>query len=609
CRTTIADAEIEYRDVKALFAEIKFRAKETGESIAIGTTRPELIPSCGMIIFNPDDKRHTHLEGKTAVTPIFEKEVPIKSHPFADMSKGTGLVMMCSAGDQTDIRFFRDMKLEPVISINSDGRMNENAGFLKGMKVEEARKKIIEELKEKKLLVSGKEILHRTPICERSKHPVEFIEMKEFYLKQIGLKETLLNETSAIEFYSPKSRQILVDWISSISIDWPISRRRYYATEIPLWHCNKCGYIIIPEKGKYHKPWKEKCPAEKCPECGSAEFQGEERVFDTWFDSSSSPLYILKWHSDKKFFDMNAPCTLRPQGKEIVRTWLYYTLLKSYILTDRIIFDDVWIHYHIVDEAGRKMSKSIGNVIDPHIILERYGAEPFRLWCVTEGNLSDGDLKCSFERIEGAAKTITKLWNVCRFISLFPHAESASHLEELDKWIINEINLLADFCRQRYELYDFHEPSIRIKHFLWETFASHYIEMIKNRAYNEKGEFTEKQQQSALYTLHYCMDSLLKMLAPVIPFVTYEIYKKMRGDNIHKENFPEPLALYDLPFSTQDIEALNSAIWKAKKDKSLSLKSPISKLTMPEKFLPAEKDIIHTHGVERIEYGEMKIEI
>ncbi len=608
CRTTIADAEIDYKDVNTLFNEVKFKVRETGESIVIGTTRPELIPSCGMVIFNSEDKRYAELDGKTAITPLFEKEVPIKAHPFADMEKGTGLAMMCSAGDQTDIRFFREMHLEPLISIGMDGRMNGNAGFMEGMKVEEARKAVIERLHKEKLLVSSREVSHRTPICERSKHPVEFIEMKEFYMKQTELKETLRSASDAISFYSPKSRQILLDWLDSVSIDWPLSRRRYYATEIPLWYCGN-GHALVPEKGKYYRPWKEKCPVDKCPECGSAAFRGEERVFDTWFDSSSSPLYILRWHSDREFFNRQHSCTLRPQGKEIVRTWLYYTLLKSYVLTDRIIFDDVWIHHHIVDNAGKKMSKSVGNVIDPHKILEKYGAEPFRLWCATEGNLSEGDLKCSFERIEGASKSITKLWNVCRFVSNFDRTETASHLEELDKWILNELNLLADFCRQRYEVYDFHEPATRLKHFLWETFASHYLELVKNRAYNQAGAFTRKQQESALYTLHYCIDTLLKLLAPVVPFVTYELYMKLSGDDIHKERFPEPNVLYEVPFSAKDVEALNSTVWKAKKDKNLSLKAKISKLTIPDKFQSIEKDIVHTHSVGKIDYGELKIEL
>ena len=255
------------------------------------------------------------------------------------------------------------------------------------------------------------------------------------------------------------------------------------------------------------------------------------------------------------------------------------------------------------------MSKSIGNVIDPKKILDKYGAEPFRLWCATEGNLSDGDLKCSFQRIEGAAKSITKLLNVCKFVSLFENVENPQHLEDLDKWILNEINLLADFCRQKYGVYDFHEPAIRLKHFLWETFASHYMELVKNRAYNQSKAFTQKQQNSALFTLHYCINTLMRLLAPVLPFITYDIYMKMHGDNIHKESFPEPRALYEVPFTDTDIEHINSAIWKAKKEKGQSLKDKITKITLPDKFRSVEKDIVYTHTIEKVDYGDLKIEL
>ncbi|MBS3051629.1 MAG: class I tRNA ligase family protein, partial [Candidatus Aenigmarchaeota archaeon] len=189
CRTTIADAEIDYIEMPSTFNDIVFTVKETGEKIIIGTTRPELVCTCGMIIFNPEDGRYARLGGKTAITPVFGKEVPIRSHPYADMEKGTGLMMMCAFGDQTDIRFFREQKLEPRIAINADGRMNENAGFLEGLKVKEAREKMIEELKTRELLVKQRQIVHRTPICERSKHPVEFISMPEFYLKQVEFKD------------------------------------------------------------------------------------------------------------------------------------------------------------------------------------------------------------------------------------------------------------------------------------------------------------------------------------------------------------------------------------------------------------------------------------
>ena len=213
CQTTLADAEVEYVDLPTIFNDILFKVKGSGEELIIATTRPELLCSCGMVIFHPGDERYKHLEGKVAITPIYNKEVPIKSHPAADPEIGTGLVMMCSYGDSTDVRFFREMNLEPIFAINSDGTMNEKAGPLKGMRVKPARKKIIEMMTEQKLLVKQTEILHSTPVCERSKDPIEFISMKEFYLKQLDCKGKMREIANKLSFYAPESRRFLLDWI------------------------------------------------------------------------------------------------------------------------------------------------------------------------------------------------------------------------------------------------------------------------------------------------------------------------------------------------------------------------------------------------------------
>ena len=607
CQTTIADAEIEYEELKSFFNDIKFKVKETGEDIIIGTTRPELIPSCGMIIYNPSDKRYKHLKGKHAITPIFNKEVPIMEHSFAQQDKGTGLMMMCSFGDVTDIRFFREMKLKPIISINKDGTMNENAGFLKGMNIKDAQKALALKIKEEGLLAKQERIVHRTPICERSKDPIEFIFMKEYYVKQLDYKEKMMEIAKKINFYHENSRQILIDWINSVSIDWPITRRRYYATEVPLWYCKKCNEIIVPEKGRYYKPWKENPPIKKC-KCGSTEFRGDQRVLDTWFDSSISPLYILKYSRDDEFFNKNFPCSLRSQGKEIIRTWLYYTLLKDYLLTGKIAFKDVWINYHVTDEKGKKMSKSLGNIIDPKDVLNEYGAEPFRLWAAVEGNLDQSDFIFSFERIEGAGKTLTKLWNVARFVSMFEKGKKVK-LTVLDEWIINELNKLIKEANEKYEKYDFHNPSANIKHFIWETFASHYIELVKNRAYNENEKFSKQDQESALFTLHYCLQVLLKLLAPINPMITEKIYIEIYDKDIHKEEFPEVEIEVKNEIETKDIVELDSLVWKTKKDNGKSLKEEIRLLVIPRKLESIEKDLISAHNVKEIKYGDLRVEL
>jgi valyl-tRNA synthetase len=607
CRTTIADSEIEYKNTQAVFNYIKFRVKETGDSITIATTRPELLAACGMVVFNPRDKRYKKLEGKTAVVPLYEKEVPIKAHPYAKMGSGTGLVMMCSFGDYTDIRFFREMNLRPVILINSRGLMNEKAEFLENMTIKEARKEITGRLEARGLIEKQEKTMHRTPVCERSKTEIEFIAMSEYYLKQLDFKPEMKRIARKTRFYSPGSRHILLDWVNSLSMDWAISRRRYYATEMPLWYCKGCGNPIVPPKGRYYRPWKERPPTEKCPRCGSIEFEPEARVFDTWFDSSISPLYILKYHTKKRFFSASVPCTLRPQGKEIVRTWLYYTLLRAYQLTKKPIFRDAWIHYHVLDEKGFKMSKSLGNIIDPMDIIHRFGAESFRIWCALEGNITVSDLKCSFERIEGASKFLTKLWNVARFVSMFRQPKRGTKLAHTDRWILKELNRLIRFTRDRYEHYDFHTPLVAIKHFIWETFASHYIELVKSRAYNQDRRFTKTEQKAALYTLNKVLGELLLLLHPVACFITHRIYKDVFGEDIDSQEFPKPNTRFTkarLPFKTEDLMALNSRIWKKKKKGGLSLKTPIRHVTVPRRFKKIEKDLLAAHGIKGIRYGK-----
>lgn len=608
CRTTIADAEIDYADVNSSWNEVAFTVKETKEKIIIGTTRPELIASCIAVIFNPEDERYRKLAGRTALTPIYNREVKIIAHPQASIEKGTGLVMMCTAGDTADIRFAREAGLAPIISINLDGTMNENAGFLKGMRIKDARAAMITELQNKGMLLKQTPTMHRTPVCDRSGDHVEFIQMKEFYVKQIDYKDQMLKIANEVTFYDETSRQILTDWINSVSIDWPISRRRYYATEIPLWYCKKCRFAIVPPKGKYYQPWKEPAPAEKCGKCGGREFEGETRVLDTWFDSSNSPLYILKYNRNDAFFKKNFPCTLRPQGKDIVRTWLYYTLLKGYLLTGKPVFADAWINYYIVDEHGKKMSKRKGNVVDPHDILERYGAEPFRLWAATEGNITTTDFRCSFDRIDGAGKTISKLWNAAKFVSIFETPKGKAPLQPLDRWIRHEANNLVEAASMGYDKYDFHNPATAAKHFLWETFASHYIELAKNRAYNNDGKFTKQEQAAAVETLHYCLERLLRILAPITPMITYKLYHELYGKDIHFESFPAPEDYEVQEFTSADIEQLNSEIWKQKKDGGLSLKAEIKEAVLPEKFKAVERDLISAHNIAKIAYGkELKL--
>jgi valyl-tRNA synthetase len=483
--------------------------------------------------------------------------------------------------------------LEEIIAITPEGKMGKNARKYAGLKIEDARKKIIEDLEKAGLIQKRENIMHRTPLCYRSKTPIEIIPMKEYYLKQLDFVPELLKIAKGIKFFPDRHRQILVDWINSLIIDWPISRRRYYGTEIPIWYCKNCGKACLPKPGKYYQPWKENPLFKQCPHCKSEKgFEGETRTFDTWMDSSISPLFIARYQKDEKIFKKTFPSTIRPQAKDIIRTWLHYTILRCYQLTKKPAFKYAWIMGYGVDEKGERMSKSKGNVVDPIPVLEKYGGDIFRFWNAAESSLGS-DFRYSHDRIEGSAKFLTKLWNISRFISMFPQPAKAE-LTDTDKWILSELNELIKKCMKGYEEFDFFIPANAIREFTWNLFASHYIEMVKTRAYGEG--FSKKEQEAAWYTLHLVLKNILKLFAPIAPYITDYVWKELYGKSIINESFPKIEFKYDLEKLTEKIVEFDNKIWKMKKDKELSLKSQI-KVEIPKNLKLFEKDLEKMHNL------------
>ncbi len=595
CRTTIADAEVLYSDLPTDLVHVNFEVKD-GEFITIATTRPELMCSCQAIIVNPEDERYLHLKGQTAIVPVFNREVPIIAHPQADPKFGSGAVMICSYGDYADVRLFRELKLEEIIAIGEDGRMTKNARNYAGMKTKEARQKITEDLEQLGRVAKKEKITHRTPVCERSKNPIEIIPMKEFYLKQIEFVPEMKKLAKKLIFHPEEHRQILLNWIDSVSIDWPISRRRYYATEIPIWYCKDCGRPHLPEPGKYYQPWKQKAPFKKCEQCGSKEFVGETRTFDTWMDSSISALFVSGYKTNEKLFKKAFPTSIRTQAKEIVRTWLYYTLLRCFQLTGKIAFDHAWIMGYGVDEKGEKMSKSKGNVVDPLPVLEKFGADSFRFWNASEVSLGS-DFRFSEEKIQGASKFVTKLWNVSRYISMFPEPKKVK-LTKTDEWILAELAKLVKESEEGYVDYNFFVPSTKIRDFVWGTLAAHYMEMCKPRAYGTN--FSDADKKAAWYTLHQCLKTVLQLLSPICPFVTDYIYNELYDDkNLQKKEFKDLDSEPDKKILniTEKIIGFNSEIWNIKKEKGISLREEIQ-IKIPKELKKFEKDLKAMHNIK-----------
>jgi len=593
CGTTIADAEVEYKELSTRLAYVNFKVKETGENLIIATTRPELICSCQLVIVNPTDSRYTQVQGKHAILPIYGREVEIKPHPSAQPDFGSGVVMVCSYGDYTDVLLFRELGLNEIIATGQDGRLTKEAGQYKELTIADARNRIIEDLKAQGLLVRMESIKHRTPVCSRSGTPIEIIPMKEYYLKQLDFLPKLKELANKIVFYPNTNRQILLDWLNSIAIDWPISRRRVYATEIPVWYCMMCGQSIVPRGGEYYQPWKDPAPVAKCSNCGSTEFEGDPRTFDTWMDSSISALFIAKYKRDKTFFKRAYPATIRPQGKDIVRTWLHYSILRCYQLTGRAPFSHAWIAGLGMDEQGQAMHKSRGNVVDPLPILEKFGADSFRFWSASEAT-HGSDFRCSELRIAGAHKFLTKLWNLSRFISSFPYAKNTTPMAS-DKWILSELAKLIERSMAGYREFDFFIPASEIRDFVWETFASHYLEMVKPRAYGQG--FTKSQQRAAWYTLHTVLKTLLLLSAPLIPFMTDYVWRQLYSKHsVHVEGLPKPVWSRAYSKYTEQMLNFNKEVWKIKEERNLALRDSLE-MDVPKGLKLFETDLIRMHSL------------
>jgi len=592
--TTIADAEINYVDIQTKLVYMKFVVKDSNDTVTIASTRPELLCSCQTIIVNPDDKRYANIVGKKITIPIFNRDVKVITHPSAQMEFGSGAVMVCSYGDQNDVALFRELNLEEIVAIGLDGRMTKVAGKYEGLKVKQAREKIIEDLKNEGLVEKTEDIIHRTPVSERSKNPIEIIPMEEYYLKQKESVEKIRQLGSQITFYPDMHKQILMNWLDSITIDWPISRRRFYGTEIPIWYCKKCSEPHVPAPGKYYRPWKDKAPFSKCQKCGNSEFSGEERTFDTWMDSSISPLFVAKYQKDEDFFKKTYPATIRPQAKDIVRTWLYPTILRCEQLTGKTPWSEAWIMGYGLDEKGMKMSKSKGNAIDPLPVIQEFGADTFRFWSASEIN-HGYDFRCSEQKIESTKKFLSKLWNVARFLSSFEVINSAKPTTA-DWWILSELEKLISECKKGYTEYNFFIPSTAIREFTWNLFAAHYIEMVKARAYGLG--FSDNEKEAAIYTLHKVLSTVLKLLAPITPFISDHLWQQLYSKtSIHKERQVEPESLVDMSKFTKEIVEFNSQVWNKKKDKGLSLKDSIS-IAVPQNLESFKKDLQAMHNLK-----------
>ena len=618
--TTIADAEVERIARKTKLVDVKWQT-ESGEELIISTTRPEMICACGVVVVHPDDDRYKHLVGEKAILPMpvngRETTVEIQTHPSVKSEFGSGILMVCSFGDQNDVSVFRELGLTPFQAIDLDGCMTDISAELAGMPVIEARVKATEILESAGKISQIEERSQEIPVSERGKNPVEIILLKEWYVRQTHIQDRMREHIDEIEFHPPRNRQFLLDWMDNISIDWPISRRRWYHTEIPIWYSEDEQYIVVPPSGDYVQPWKEQPPSnsrvlnrESRDDVGSfsemkntlGTIRGEEKVFDTWMDSSNSNLFVSGYLNHPEVFEKAFPTALRPQGKEIVRTWLYYTLLKSTLLLDKPGFQHVWIDGLGMDPWGRKMSKSLGNGIDADSVLEcgaggrtgswkvkgpsgsvslkanKIGSECFRLWKACEAQVGD-DFHINPEEIEAKYfGVLTKLFNVARFASQFemPEEEPNTVFPVEDRWIRSEFSATMNSVESSWNNLDIYTATQALKTFGTGVLPSHWLEMAKTRLYDG--------DMHAAWTIHSILKDFLAAFSPVCPFFCHHISMTLYGESsVDVDQFPLQGAIDEgLNILTPEIEAFNSEVWKTKKEQGLSLNAEIEGIVIPQ---------------------------
>jgi valyl-tRNA synthetase len=531
CQTSIAQAELEDKEEKNLFSTLKFYCGR--KELPIATTRPEMLQACVAVFVHPSDKRYKNLVGKNAKVPLFDFEVPIIEDTSANLEKGTGAFMVCSYGDKYDVDAINRYKLIPKIIFDKTGKLI--YGEYKGLKIKEARKKILEDLKEKNFIIEQKEIQHVVNCHDKCETPIEFIPTKQWFIKILDKKNKFLEQGNKIKWYPEFMKKRYDNWVNGLEWDWSISRNRHFGVPIPVWECKKCKEIILAEEKEL--PVDPIQTKKKCPKCKS-DAEPETMVFDTWATSSLTPQIAASLNGTNG--KIKLPYSLRPQGHDIIRTWAFYTIVKGYLHEKEIPWKDIAISGN-VSLGGEKMSKSKGNVVSPIDVMNNFGSDALRFWAA--GCKLGNDLDYQEKDLVAGTKMINKLINASKFVFMNLEGykgKKPKKLEKLDELFLNKLNLLVKESTENFSNYEYSKVKQDVEHFFWSDFCDNYLEIVKKRVYQGEGN----SKLSAQYTLYHSLLTMLKLIAPIMPFITEEIYqtyfkKNEKTKSIHIISWPE----------------------------------------------------------------------
>jgi len=638
-RTAVAQAELEDRERPGAFHKIGFK-KQNGENVYIETTRPELLPSCVALVANPDDDRYKELFGKTVITPLFGVEVPVVAHQLADPEKGSGIAMICTFGDLTDVIWWREFDLPTRGLIGWDGRIvAENPDWLTtesakqtfekivGKTSHTAREVLVAELKTSGDLVGDpKPITHAVKFFEKGDKPLEIVTTRQWYIRNGGrdqeLRTKLLKRGSELNWHPEYMKVRYENWVEGLNGDWLISRQRFFGVPLPLWYkLDKdgnpdYGQIIVPDENQLPIDPQSEAPIgfDESQRNKPNGFIGDPDVMDTWATSSLTPQIAGSWELDNDLFNLIFPMDLRPQSHEIIRTWLFSTVVRSHLEENSLPWKNASISGWILDPDRKKMSKSKGNVVTPIDLLEEYGSDAVRYWAAmgrpgTDTAFDTGQMKIG-------KRLAIKLLNASKFsLSLNATLNSADVTQDVDHALLNKLAQVVETATTSFEKYDYTRALEVAETFFW-AFTDDYVELVKERTYGNQGEAAANSARAALgITTH----TLLKLFAPFIPFVTEEVWSWWQEGSIHLQSWPKSSEI--ITNKSVGIDPLNNVTWilsevrKVKTENKQSMKAEVktleiwAKAEVIEQVKDAQKDLIAAGNIKDLKLNVTDSEI
>ena len=597
CVTALSDAEVEYVDKPGKLWHIRYPLTDGSGEVVIATTRPETMLGDTGICVNPLDERYQSIVGKTVTLPLMNKQIPVVADDYAEMEFGTGCVKMTPAHDPNDFEVGLRHNLEVIRVLDDNGKVNELGGKYEGLDRYEARKQIVADLQEQGYLVKIEDYSHNVGTCYRCHNDVEPIISAQWFVKMKSLAEEAIRcvKEGQTKFVPERFTKNYMNWMENIR-DWCISRQLWWGHQIPVWYCADCGHMTCSRED-----------AVACEKCGSANIERDPDVLDTWFSSALWPFEVLGWPDKTKDLDHFYPTDVLVTGYDIITFWVSRMIVSGLEHTDKAPFHTVLIHGLVRDDKGRKMSKSLGNGIDPLEMIDKYGCDALRMNMVT-GNSPGNDMRFYVERCEAMRNFANKLWNASRYVMMNLADDAVNqlpdekNLEIADKWVLSKLNTLIAEVTENLEKYELGIAVQKMYDFIWDTYCDWYIELTKARLYSEDA----LRKQTAIQTLTYVLDQTLRLLHPFMPFITEEIWQSLPHEEEALIVAKWPEYSEKLAFKAEEtlMESVMNAI-RAIRNRRAEMNVPPSKKA--ELFVLTSKPQVFTEGegfIQRLAYAD-----